>query len=95
MPKKKEHMGLNKEQRIHLVRATKSVEKLDAFWEDWMVYGFSPRGQLHSLVLARKAELGVELSEGELALIQATKAQVAHGKNLPPIKGEGPGRVAT
>lgn len=82
-----EYAGLaSKEEKLAAIAAAETVEELDAMWAAWAAQGFASKGQLHGVVLRRKADL-VPLTEEELALVEAIDAETARGRALPPIRG--------
>ena len=72
-----------KESKLEASKAAKSVAELDAMAEAWESRGWSPRGLMAGVILARKAELG-KLTDKEAERLEAIRATVARGKTLPP-----------
>lgn len=77
-----------KEAKIAAIQTAASVKELDALWAKWEESGWSREGLMYARVLARKAELGVELTDDEVASVELAARKLARGAKLPPVSGE-------
>lgn len=77
----------SKEEKLDAIASTKKEADLDAMWAAWEERGWTRDGQMYAAVLARKQELGVKLSEGDVERIELAEQQRQAGAALPPISG--------
>lgn len=85
---KTDYAGLNtKEARAAAIADASSVDELDAMWSAWEKRGMSRQGLTYAAVLSRKAELGHELDDVELAAVKRAAAAAKRGAELPTITG--------
>lgn len=69
------------------VEGAETVAELSVMWATWEERGQSREGILYAMVLARKQELGYELTDEEEATIELAAQRQRDGRNLPPIVG--------
>jgi hypothetical protein len=84
----KEYAALNtKEARATAIANAETVSELDAMWAAWEARGMSRQGLTYAAILDRKAALGHELDETELAAVKRAAVAAKRGAELAPITG--------
>lgn len=76
-----------KEARAAAIAGAKKVAELDAMWAAWETRGMSRQGLTYAAILSRKAELGHDLDDAELAAVKRAAVAAKRGAELAPITG--------
>jgi len=88
MAKKVDYAALtSKQAKESAIAEAKSDEALEEMWAVWEKQGMSRQGMLYAMLLEKKKDLGVSLTDEQKALIQLADARWKAAKNLPPIRG--------
>ena len=74
------------EERMRAIAMAADGE-LGEMWAAWEKRGMSREGVTYAKVLERRAELGIRLTDEEVALVAEINRRKAIGAKLPPIIG--------
>ena len=81
------YQGLNSIQKRAAVLAAGSVEEVKEMWSAWADRGHSEEGILSMLCTERRGELGEELTEEMVEMVERIRKAARQGAKEPPISG--------